>query len=638
MVIVHMFYAFLSNLGSELLVLLFSEMAVRFIIPLRTKRSDQLRVCVIQGCILAISTLFLHLFHHKPFLLLLVTIILFLQFLSTYAREPEEETQKVHVSKRLPNTMNRAGGAEPMQWSPTEWADTVASGNTSQPATQWPQSNTHVRITLAPAPVVRNGGKAQYRHRSVGHSLNSDHPSSSVHNARPSMRSLRTASQAFGPNELSRGPLKGSPTKGTSYPFLKYVSTFWDKPKPSRCPPGILNTGNICFISSTLHSLTWTPGFLDKLRTVCRPKEQSDSPVSAKLQLLRSLYTVLDKCHVLSDSLKSYSTVDSSPFLNKVSESVPYLVTPTHRSYGQTQQDASEFLLWLLDNLHGDEESPKSHESTDDFKSAQQKKEKCFLQLKGASSHDIPRCRGIFTELAQTDWILQSTEASCLTRELFLGQIMEARECQNCRKMSVNVEYFTVLPLPIPNFDSDSGTLSLTDCFGSFSAAENLTSSNMMVCSCSPHGSNGQDEAVLTPGVRLAMLSRPPKRMVIQLTRFSYNTTYKSAQKNTLPILLPTTLDISPYLMEHKLISNGSSSEKPKTKEYSLYAVCIHTGAQSTSYGHYLAYCRASNGVWYCYNDSYVSVIEDMERELQTPVLLQNAYLLLYTAIERQNL
>ena len=88
--------------------------------------------------------------------------------------------------------------------------------------------------------------------------------------------------------------------------------------------------------------------------------------------------------------------------------------------------------------------------------------------------------------------------------------------------------------------------------------------------------------------------------------------------------------------MQNKLTTNGNvgCTERSATAIYTLYAICIHTGAQSTSFGHYIAYCRASNGVWYCFNDSYVSIVANIQQELQKPTVLKNAYLLYYTAEE----
>ena len=625
-----LFYAYLRNLGIELILLILSEMTVRFIIPSHTRRLDRMRLCIIHCCILAVASLILHLFHYKPLLLLVSTITIFFRFLLVYSNNPDDRHDR-HISKPL-RRMNTMHNVVPFQLNQFVSDDTVAGGN----EVAWPQSNSGT--SLVPRQGVMGNGRNKL-HNSY-HNLNSTQqsPAHTTGFPRNTWRTSLPSVSFAASNPLSRSPLKGSSTAVdqpsipyTHQSYLKYVSSFWGKPKPSECPPGIVNTGNVCFITSILHSLAWTPRFIEKLRTVCKPRDESNSLVSAKLQLLRSLCAVLDKCCVLPDGSNTYDSVDSSQFLKQVSESVPYLVAPPHRSQRQTQQDASEFLLWLLDNLDGSKANDPSHL----FESTKQERAECFVKLQNASSDHLATYKDPLTELAKADWILQGKEASFLTHELFLGQMIEARACQKCQKLSVNVEYFTVLPLPIPNSRPHSVHLSLIDCFDMFITVEELTSSNMMVCSCSSDGSK-QEEMILTPGNRLAMLSRLPKRMVIQLSRFSYNAAHKSAQKNTIPIIIPKSIDITPYLLETKLNSNGSSSEMYGKAVYSLYAVCIHTGAQSTSYGHYISYCKAFNGIWYCFNDSYVSVVTDMVQELLTPVMLQNAYLLLYSVDDIQ--
>ena len=640
-------YVFLSDVGTEVLLFLLSELIVRFIIPFPSRRNDRLKLLVIQGCLLAVAILLLHMFHHKPFVLLCVTIFIFIRLVSTIASEPSGAPH-VHVSKQLRKNANM-DSTSPIQWDQVCRQPTFTSGyqpvsvphrpNTST-TSGLPQATAGTTLlqrwtagdgkrmqqisnrTLEPQQVTSTCG-ANYRYPTVLQPqgvADSNTPNHSPQKGTYVGTAVSTSHQ-----ESSHGYLSQS--------YLQYISS-WLPKKPSECPPGISNSGNVCFINSTLQTLAWTPGFIDNLKIACDMEMSSSPDPTTKAQLLKFLHSVLKQCHVLPDKSKSFSAINSSKFLNAVSELVPYLVAPPQSRHRQTQQDASEFLLWLLDNMEGSVPGPASDVSSDVFTSAERKKELCHLQLRQANSYDIETYGEPLTELARADWILQSKEVSFLTRELFLGQMVEARECQNCGRMSVNVEYFTVLPLPIPESLPDSVRQSVLDCFDRFSTVEELNSSNMMVCPCSPSGKDG--EVILTPGKRLAMLSRLPKRLIIQLTRFSYNTALKCAQKNATPIVIPTSINIGPYLMENKLSKNAPtiSSERSKTAAYTLYSICIHTGAQSTSFGHYLAYCQTSSGVWYCFNDSYVSVVPNMEQELQRPTVLQNAYLLYYTAEE----
>ena len=633
---------FLRNLGSEVLVFISSELIIRFIYPTANTRSQKIKLLVTQTCLLAIAAMFLLFFHHRPFLLLLVAIFVFARVVSLHsgAELGDAAWRESHVSKPLRQSMNVEPRALPMQWSPDMAYGVASTVPASQPPTAYyPASSVVHRHTQGESfrsqPFAHTSSVQQPLTQRYG-TVKVDSSSSATH---------QVGVGVAGANRLTRSKLNENRVENAhSLPpvsaqpqqsYLRYISSFWSQPSPSRSPPGLYNSGNLCFALSTLQALTWTPGFLRMLKSLCQQRKEATKDPSVKLQLLISLHSLLDRCHVLPDGTTSFSPIPCTEFLKTVSEMVPYLVAPPRRGHRQTQQDASEFLLWLLDNLDSNDPTPEpssseslTSESGKDFELAK-KKEECLLQLESANSREFSTYFDPLIQLAEVDWELEMGKAPFLTQELFLGQMVEARECDACKKMSVNVEYFTILPLPIPG---SSVGLSLKHCLNRFGVVENLTESNKIACSCiSIKGdSSGSEEMKLTTGSRLAVLSRLPKRLVLQLSRFSYNTMQRCAQKNTTPITLPMTLDMTPYLMKYKL---KDSEEKGKIY-YTLYAVCIHTGAQSTTYGHYLAYCRATNGTWYFFNDSYVSAVENMELELQDPVLLENAYLALYSAAD----
>lgn len=641
---IRVFTAFLSKLGTEILIFLGSELIVRFIIPSPTRRADQLKLLGTQACILVLATLLL-VFYHIPLLLFLVTVFVCVRFISIYSSEVPEVTgaPHVHVSKPLRKSITSDNMVPVQSWH-------AGREGISRPGVSYHQPFLHAQansiasrtgVSESAAQMVQQPHYRTSHHHTVPHQPKQETSSSGVKSRYPTSDNRLPHGGVATSNTLNRFPLK-SPQYATSIPasheygraypsqsYLQYVSSFWNHKRPSQCPPGISNSGNVCFINSTLQALAWTPGFIEKLKSTTEIQATLEN--SSKIELLKSLHSLLDKCRVLPDGVSHFSTVTLSEFLKGVSELAPGLVASPQGSNRQFQQDASEFLLWLLDITECDAPHSGSQNSSEVCESATQRKDECHLLLYNASADDISTCRKPLSELAEADWTLQSNKGSFLTHDLFLGQMVEARECQNCKKMSVNVEYFTVLPLPIPQCKEGSVRQSLTDCFNTFSTVEELNSSNMMVCSC--HSNGDKEELSLTPGRRLAMLSRLPKRMIIQLTRFSYNKELRRAQKNSTPISITMSIDVTPFLMESKLRTESAVTRK-KPQVYSLYALCIHTGAQSTSFGHYVAYCRAANNVWYRFDDSYVSAVADMEQELQTAQVLQNAYLLFYTASE----
>lgn len=57
-------------------------------------------------------------------------------------------------------------------------------------------------------------------------------------------------------------------------------------------------------------------------------------------------------------------------------------------------------------------------------------------------------------------------------------------------------------------------------------------------------------------------------------------------------------LDMAPYMADRPA----------KPLMYELYGIIVHQG-HSSVYGHYVAYVRAANGLWYCCNDSQVAQV-----------------------------
>ena len=351
-------------------------------------------------------------------------------------------------------------------------------------------------------------------------------------------------------------------------------------------------------------------------------------------ELVYALVTMMKQCQD-----RKLSTVDSSPLLTAIAPLAPHLVSADG---WQTEQDAAEFLLWILDAVHSQYKA-KQRPSEDYLHNKQHTVEKLLSEkqvlvakMEEAQSAIIASYRDTLSRLAQVDrQLLKFTDFSPVYN-LCCGQLVEARECQKCRKVSVNLESYTVLPLPVFNNAGGNIVYQLDDCFSHFSEVEELTrSSNMLHCSCAfqhlASSANGhQGISGLTPGKRLALLSYLPQKLIIQLTRFSYDVVLSSALKNQSFVEFPVAgLDLTPFLMETKL---QMPHEQKRKQLYDLSAFCVHTGARSASFGHYLSYCKVGpSESWYCFNDRSVSAIHDIHKEISSSLVLRNAYILFYS-------
>ena len=414
-------------------------------------------------------------------------------------------------------------------------------------------------------------------------------------------------------NDIKPSPVQfSSPKIASIHPSSTHSSTYYHR------PPGIQNSGNICFFNSTIQCFIRMNDFQTIL---------SKDPVKKSPEILALIEGILS---IMKQSLNWRNrAINPRNLMKSVSELASHLIPA--RGY-QSQQDAAEFLLWLLDTLH--EAYNEAKKVNDSLSISQQEAHITFLKanknrlldmLVNIDSNKLSTFNKTLVQLAYIDKQLALYNNKSPVYDLCCGQLLEARECQNCKALSVNLEYYTVLPLPVP-VSSYSPVSDLLDCFSLFSEVEELTRDcNMLNCPCSQSTSKG-----LAPGKRLSLLSELPPQLSIQLRRFSYNTMYNKAIKNQSPVVFPAIgLNLTEFTMHQRLERPSDSSIKPI---YDLIGFCVHTGAHSTSCGHYVSYAKVSDGQWYSFNDDYVTCIgHDIESAISKPFILQNAYLLFYS-------
>ncbi|XP_049637668.1 inactive ubiquitin carboxyl-terminal hydrolase 50 [Suncus etruscus] len=235
----------------------------------------------------------------------------------------------------------------------------------------------------------------------------------------------------------------------------------------------------------------------------------------------------------------------------------------------KTQQDAQEFLLYVLNELH------------EALKKCQRRRS----PKKGA----VPRC--CRTVLAH--------ESSIITR-LFEGQLGYSIICLKCENCTYKNEVFTILSLPIPS----QHECSLQDCLQSFFQQDTLNCNNQIHCSfCET-----KQETVVR-----VFISKAPKIIIFHLKRFDILGSMKRKLRTTIHYPL-TNLDLVPYICP-------IFRKHPK---YNLCAVVNHFG--DLDGGHYTAFCKNSGTqAWYSFDDTRVSEIPD------TSVQTATAYLLFYS-------
>jgi len=591
----------------ELVIFVASELFLRsFSIP--NGGAQLKKLLILQAVILQLFSVFLYLFYHAPYLLLAISLMILIRVFwfktgTAAAAMYDKATVKVSLPigtgtrKTRSHSYNQHCGQEKdCQMNHASDEDQV-SGN-------------HHRDHIQTEPNSRKEIAGIKKANTLGTDMNlrrrlTERNAANVEEFNPS--SEFDLSQGMAPvSHIDETQMETSSVSGT-----QMGNSMSSKEMPTIAPPGLVNRGNTCFMNSIIHCLAWTPKFSQLLHELSKKQALSGN----QMHFIQCLSDVMSQCHLLPDRRSVFKSVSTDNLLTAISV-LPQPIVSFSRG-DQSQQDAAEFLLWLLNNLHSTWRNAtvmsKGMDST--VTKARQRKlsdsiNKWKMEISKIGSSDLKKLEGPIWNLSKEALELHSIEHSSLVNDAFMGQFLEVRQCRTCSRITTSSEYFTTLPLPVVD---DSNTI--TDCIQRFSSTEMLAVENSIACECSPNGSAAE---------RLTLLSIIPEILVLQLSRFSYDITNHSAVKNTKPVYFDVTLNIYPYTMQCKF--------KPISSNllYSLQAVCIHSGGHWASSGHYVALVKASNDQWYYYNDDNVSEA-DITKELRSTFVLENAYLLFYS-------
>jgi len=323
------------------------------------------------------------------------------------------------------------------------------------------------------------------------------------------------------------------------------------KPSQSQDQKGLIglnNIGNTCFLNSIVQCLSNTRVIKEYILSEEYVNEMRPSVKSALMKRFAELIK-----NLWQGDQKSLST---HSFKLEVDVFAP-------RFSGYYQQDAQEFLRYLLEGIHNEinrvtsRPKPLTQEIDDDLDDSQKAVEvwKRYLRLENSKIVDT-----------------------------FGGLLKSILECTHCGHRSTTFEPFWDLSLPIPDSLSHPGKLLLSHCFDLFTKEEVMDGDEMPTCSKCKTRRKCKKRFVI---------QKFPEVLVIHLKRFSLGS---RARKVDSAIEFPVTkLDMGPYSAESQL----------KNLFYDLYAVVNHNGTCYT--GHYTAYCRHPySHEWHVFNDRSV--------------------------------
>ncbi|GAA6015024.1 hypothetical protein JCM11491_001630 [Sporobolomyces phaffii] len=229
------------------------------------------------------------------------------------------------------------------------------------------------------------------------------------------------------------------------------------------------------------------------------------------------------------------------------------------------QQDAHDFLLYLLDALHEDlnlvlDPGPP-------------------LESSAHLAHAYGQMSEV--EAADREWATYRDNNDSIVIDYFQGQLRNRMECLYCHETSTTYNPLQTLPLPIPDQRSDV-FINLEDCIDEFLREEILDDENAWNCPRCRRARTASKQLAIT---------RLPQILIVQLKRFTSHASFASKVETLVDFPLDG-LDLGDLLPE------GSTSDEYRlnlphevSTNYELYAVVNHLGEENTS-GHYTATVR----------------------------------------------
>jgi len=360
-----------------------------------------------------------------------------------------------------------------------------------------------------------------------------------------------------------------------------------DKKAPSpRKRLGLKNLGNTCFMNSVLQSLSNIEEFCNVITTLPSLDDQAKAVKDHKKNGQR-----VNDGVILTDELKkvlmalNQSDEKSAISPDSLFQAI-WKVVPRFRGY--QQQDAHEFLRYMLDRLHTE-----------------------LLHLLPAHT------------LKQHTWLDElrppKVQSQSLVTSVFGGTLQSDVTCLTCKTSSKKHDPFLDLSIDIPQMytgpvrkSKESEKLPpchIHDCLQKFVEREELADSERFFCnSCKSK----------QPSTKQFRIRRLPTVLCLHVKRFRW-TAYARTKLDTFIEFPLNGLDMSGYLLGNL---SGTRFSNSGSSLYDLAAVIVHHGTGAGS-GHYTAFAT-NNKAWFNFNDCSVK-----EADFQT-VNSCKAYILFY--------
>ena len=248
------------------------------------------------------------------------------------------------------------------------------------------------------------------------------------------------------------------------------------------------------------------------------------------------------------------------------------------------QQDAQEFLAFLLDSLHEDLN-----------RNATKPKLKDLSEEEEARRERMP-----IEVVSEIEWARYLHSNNSIIVSLFQGQFRSRLQCTVCENTSTTYNAFMYLSLPIPA-EKATDRVTLKQCVDAFVAEEILEGDDAWHC---PRCNKPRR------ATKRLTISKLPPILIVHLKRFLFKGPWRDKLNSTVDLPLRD-LDFTRYIPP-AIVERQRQRDKATRVVYSydLYAISNHYGGLNG--GHYTANVRNGyKGVWNVFDDSRVSVIDD---------------------------
>ncbi|KAF9876358.1 ubiquitin carboxyl-terminal hydrolase [Colletotrichum karsti] len=345
---------------------------------------------------------------------------------------------------------------------------------------------------------------------------------------------------------------------------------------------GLNNPGVWCYANSSIQALRMSPGFGKELASfdwqntykVPKKADEKSDPPQLMSRILSNLFHWLESGKF--DVMKAQTLMDYSRSVCEKSR----IKEKGDEFGGSRQQDAQEFMSWLMAYLHDETNMRRDRGGDDNSTMPQMKVGKSMLQ--GAYEW----------------WGHYSRTNQSIVDKYWRGLELSTVVCSRCRNRTYNWATFDFISMPI-----NGGTQTIEDCLRSYIEPEILSDYKCDTCNMNVQGQ------------KQIALARLPELLCLSFRRFDYDSTMQIHKKRDMITWDFNNLNLDSFFIppeERNTIGPPLDEKFELPFDYECYAVIIHTGNNITS-GHYYAYVREPNNpdpcAWYRISDARVTPV-----------------------------